>query len=433
MIAALGCGGCVSNGDRLSSSKWFGTADDHFSVEADKVIVPGQVEAAERSEAGSITALLKDYYASSKAVRGIESEHLSAGTWETLGQDGSYAPLLLKYREDGFNASRGVCSYALNLLGQSHSRYRFTNKTTNLLAGAGASLMGIFEASAQSVSVYATGTALFQAWSQDFEEYAYLTASIGTVGKKVIAAQDLYRRHVEYGDSGLIDAATLVGARNETRAKLPPKSWGDATLQIQKYNDYCLATGMRTLIEEAVGKADIYFDPSTNSVEVLGRRTTQEMASILNRRITTEIQVQIDSLTQRIEDATADKSRKVSRLATAKSEIDRLKANPYATTVDGALVVDLARAEEDFKQIERVIAQMRTANPADPLIAGKLGEQEALRQNVVNAKALKSNLDFVASLPSDWETRADAEIQKLMDERKAKKTQLEASQAKAVL
>lgn len=280
LVTAIGltASGCATS--RLEKTR-FGTANARFSIAKDLVIIRGnegdkknrdqQLEQHElKYSAGNLVTLLHDYYAASALVRGIEfrAPKKDQDDWsasETKGllrpnldadSDPDYRQALITYRSAGFDASRGVCRYALNLLGESHSDYKFLNKSGNLATGAGASLMGILEASAQTTSLYAVGTSLYQAWAQDFEEYAYLTASIGTIGRKVTAAQDAYRDGIE------------LGAPKGSRV-LPPRNWSEATVQIQRYNDFCLATGMRALVEEAVGKADVYFDPDRKDVEIM--------------------------------------------------------------------------------------------------------------------------------------------------------------------
>lgn len=346
LAAALGMAvsGCATN--RLEKTK-FGTANARFSVAKDLVIIRGnQGDRQNRDHqlaqhdlkhsAGNLVTLLHDYYAASALVRDLEFKTDEA--WQMRGlekpnlaarQDPDYEAALINYRSAGFDASRGVCRYALNLLGESHSDYKFLNKSGHLATGAGASLMGILEASARTTSLYAVGTSLYQAWAQSFEEYAYLTASIGTIGRKVTAAQDAYREGIEFGVP-------------RAASPLPPRNWAEATVQIQRYNDFCLATGMRALVEEAVGKADVYFDPDRKDVEIMNtsaadmRRVVETVRQ--QQRVYRELGAQQDVI--RRENKTLEEGRRARD--DAKALVTQLSANPFYDSTARRVDIDAA-------------------------------------------------------------------------------------------
>lgn len=300
-LIALICAGCASN--RIDSHG-LSTANGRFSVAKDPILraKPRKSEGAPvgslddaAKNAPTLTKLLIKYYDASLLAEGREKPDKEP----TAGSD--YAKALVDYRSAGFDASRGVCDYALNLLGEAHSDYRFMNKSVSVASSGVSSLMGIFSASARSVSIYATGSALFQAWSQDFEEYAYLTASIGTMREKVKAAQDTYRKGME----DLPPETTKAGARGKYDVNIP-KSWADATLQIQQYNSYCLATGMRGLVEKAVGKSEVYFDKNSRTVEFFSAQNLQELQFAIQQKTRTAILQELQDAQKRVSDAYAN-------------------------------------------------------------------------------------------------------------------------------
>ena len=412
LVTAIGltASGCATN--RLEKTR-FGTANARFSIAEDLVIIRGNNGDARNREAqldrysetysaGNLVTMLHDYYAASKLVRDMEFPNDTAtaplpltvdtdgdGTPDqaarvakdapvgrsrhTLGKPNlavvdnpDYAKALINYRSTGFDASRGICRYALNLLGESHSDYKFLNKSGNLLTGAGASLMGILDASARSTSLYAVGTSLYQAWSQDFEEYAYLTASIGTIGRKVTAAQDVYREGIQYGSGG-------------GQEIIPPRNWSEATIQIQRYNDFCLATGMRALVEEAVGKADVYFDPERNDVEIMNTSAGEIRRAIENVR-----QEQRTLSEKRVQENVARSEREILDQGLrardqASGLLTELANNRYLDAPNRT--VDVAKADVDRAAARDALA---AANSNDPNI-------ETLKRNYAEAERLASD------------------------------------------
>jgi len=353
-MVALICAGCASN--RMDND-WFSTAGTQFSIRKDPIVPVGPrvKEKAKKAKAGegqaksvdfdnpNLEKMITKYYDRSQIAEKIE--HDAGARFEAKPQS-PYANALIDYRAAGFDASRGICEYALNRLGEAHSDYRFANKSFNVGSGAVSSLMGIFQASAKSIAVTSTSTALLQAWSQDFEEYAYLTASIGTVGEKVKAAQDTYRKGVEGFVTDPADARLKQGPKGKYDVT-PPRSWSDATLQIQQYNSFCLATGMRALIEKAVGKADVYFDSNTGSVEFFSTQNLAQLKLALRQKELLVLQQDIDDGERTVVSAKTarDNGNQVARQA--KLTIANLQAK---VQLDGFYdpktgLVDLAKAE----------------------------------------------------------------------------------------
>ena len=252
IVVALSVAGCSTvnshypKPDNRIVRSPLGTAHDRFGVERDVVIVKSTKDGAKRREqlidetkgtAGSIGTLLVDYQTASTAARSPSADASRAN---------------FEYRRAGFNLSRGVCTYAFNQLGETHSKYNFGNKTFGIISNGGASILGITKASGRSTSLYALGIGLLQAWLDNYEEYAFLAQSVSTLQAKVREAQDKYE-----------------GGINE----MMPKTWGEATIQIQTYNDFCLETGMRKLVDDAVGKAQLQFNKENKEIEVINNQS----------------------------------------------------------------------------------------------------------------------------------------------------------------
>jgi hypothetical protein len=350
-LAALACAGCASN---RMDSHGLSTANGRFSIAKDPILrakprkpvvgaSTGSLDAAAQS-APTLSKFLIKYYEASAVAELREKNDKDP----TPGSD--YAKTLINYRSAGFDASRGICEYALNLMGEAHADYRFMNKSVSVASGGVSSLMGIFSASARSVSIYATGSALFQAWSQDFEEYAYLTASVGTMKDKVKAAQDTYRNGVE----DLPPEATKSGPKGKYDVTIP-KSWANATLQIQQYNSYCLATGMRGLVEKAVGKSEVYFDKKSGTVEFFSAQNLQELQFAIQQKTRAAVVQELQDAQKRVDAAYAAQQASYQKYNAAEKVVASYRGAYYDTVKK---TVDLAGA--------RGALQAATTAAADP-------------------------------------------------------------------
>lgn len=409
-VAALVCVGCAS--DRLDHSR-VSTTSTRFSIANDPILRAAPPQGDKKTITGepkekeqNIHELLKRYYITSHYARNLEYEQAGdqlKPKYMVPIPASEYANALIDYRAAGFSASRGICEYALSLLGESHSDYRFANKSLSLASGGVSSLMGVFKASARSVSIYATGSALFQAWSQDFEEYAFLTASIGTISEKVKSAQDTYARGVQGGGDQ---------AKDDLRGKyevVPPRDWATATLQIQQYNNFCLATGMRSLVEKAVGKSEVYFDSKSGTVEFFSAQNLQELKFALQQKERATLEQALHDEYARVERATAALSLGKQKAANAKVVIAKPKGNFY---VAADHTVDLAASEAAVRQAKAAAIAAGVAFDTDP------GYIKAVQEDTA-ARELDQALKDSAAYDSAWEKAADQKLTEAIGQREA--------------
>jgi len=388
-------GGCGTTNSR----SLIPTASSEFSASRDRIIARRDTSRLY----GDLFVLLQNYYTSSDLLLREEGWTVSDSELPkppksvVLYDDtDSHKRAIARYRAAGFDASRGLCDYTIHVLGETHSGYKFTRRSFDILAGAGASLLGIFKAAAETVSTYALGTALLQAWSQNFEEYAFLTASVGTIGRKVLTAQDKYRQGVE------------------SDATPQPKNWAEATIQIQRYNSFCLATGMRSLVEDAVGKADVYFDEETLTVEFIDTRSLDEIkrvADIREReqagRLITRAQNRVDRLRQEIEQIAR-------KLAEADAILARYARNPYfdASTNTVRLTEaknNAAAARGAYNGAVSAGADRATLEAAE--VAASNAEREA-----AEASALSDALSTKGRYGTDWRSVRETAIAEALKE-----------------
>jgi hypothetical protein len=416
-LVALACVGCASN--RMDND-WFSTAGTQFSIRKDPIVPvkPRLKEKAKKKQAGadgkklentyyanpSLEKMITKYYERSQQAENLEVRTKDGEQIEAKPQS-PYANALIDYRAAGFDASRGICEYALNRLGEAHSDYRFANKSFNVGSGAVSSLMGIFQASAKSIAVTATSTALLQAWSQDFEEYAYLTASIGTVGEKVKAAQDTYRKGVEGFATDPADSNPKVGPKGKYDV-ISPRSWGDATLQIQQYNSFCLATGMRALIEKAVGKADVYFDSKTGSVEFFSTQNVAQLKLAIRQKELLGLQQEISEGQRTVVNAKAIRDNGNQAIQQAKLTVAQLQPKVQAAGLydPTTKVVDLGKAETAVSVAD---AAAKSQPPPATAAADLKTAQAALAQAEDLQKAMNTLAEYDNAA---WQTAASARV-----------------------
>lgn len=367
------------------------TVSTLFSAKGDPITSPGpqpQKQSTVEAKHANLKLLLEAYYRRMDDAYTLERSRTAANMTPA-----GYSNALVLYREAGWGAADGVCKYALDLLGESQSQYRFNNRNAKLFSGFGATLMGIFEASSSSLAVFAAGNSLFDAWAQNFEDYAFIAPSVGQLERLVLGAQRELRT---------------------ASAPTPPTSFADATAQIQTFNRFCLASGMRNLVEDAVAKADLAFSSKTGGVTVIGSVALEDYKQQRNLRDYYSLLDRESRVKKDIERSERKATAWREELRLAKRDVDALQADggplamARASLAQAKSAVDLApddasRATADQQRqadAKTVAALESRLLSQQALIASRTADIEQITEAINELKAqemsLKSALDGLA-------------------------------------
>lgn len=377
------------------------TVDDLFSARNDPIVSTSRPKAGDPKkdivsssgnpdqpevEVGQLTYLIDLYYHRSQQAKDWELALPAKPTGNSPYATSQAA--FLAYRKSGWDASRGICVYALDQLGESHSKYQFGNRTVRQLANFGAALMGIFKASRQAFSVYAAGDALYDAWTQNYEDYAFISPSNGQLRRLVLQAQDEYRISIE--------------------KEPPPTSWSEATLQIQAYNSFCLASGMRNLVEEAVAKAEVKGDKG--NVRVLGRADLEASykaalaISELNDRLE-----EADRLNEELRKVVKDEARAERARSELRARAVQLEASITALEEQAKAAGDALEAAKDASDAERRV-RIDTLRSIRDAQRQTLGDLQDVRETIGRYDILIKGLGDKEQELTDQLTQKNKEI-----------------------
>jgi hypothetical protein len=217
----------------------------------------------------------------------------------------------------------------------------------------------------------------------------------------VVAAQDAYRQGVE-----------SIADNNGV-----PRNWSEATVQIQRYNDFCLATGMRALVEEAVGKADVYFDPDRKDVEVMNTSAAEIRRAIETVRQQQRLYHELSS-----QEDIAQKERKLLQTGLterdqAKGLLKALEGNPFYSAANKT--VDIAGADAKRDLARAALDAALLAGNSNPAL--KRAYDEAARE-AHEARDIERALKIDDIYNAAWEkarndaiARAEAQIKEIDD------------------
>lgn len=302
-------------------------------------------------------------------------------------KDWGYYYKLSEFREAGWAASRQVCMYKLDQLGESRNDFQHGKDQVEIFSGLVATVMAISDVSAKAIGLFAAGESWLSTAQSASQDYLFITPDSKALERLVLVSQSEYRDAVRYAPEAITDKANKSYAIKSRYGSgfeeiMPPASFAQAVIDIQEFTRLCSANGLRNIITESVENATPVYNIREGKIEILGSENPDTYKS----RIKTE---EYENNKRDAEAAKSDLSIDIEQennaIAIEQAKLDRLnnEANVVKAIIDehDRLLANNSRLEEANAEVPQYLTDD---------IARSLEKISVSYGNLANARALLS-------------------------------------------